>query len=310
MPTPGSDEFAQLPNTTDIGTLEAAMQANAEASSEFAGGTITLDPGDIITGGGGSATDADGNVWTLEPFTDEFAGTPMSVVAVNGNRLDELGGGGFVVALRIHDGQAVWENGKGFGWFNANDFLGQNDPGAPDPGSSTGGLPDPDGGTPDQPPVTPPDDNVPPPSDDQNATPPDDQTQPPSDDQNTPPVDDETPTPADDQTPTPSDDGSAPPDDGAVVPPQHVHAHHNHMQFVNPSDDNATPPSQSGDTPAEPPPAPVFNVADLVSELVASLHLGAQDDGNGGTLVTFGHCGSVDLANIAFTDVQALFPAS
>ena len=158
-PAPGSDNFLPLPKTTDIAALEAAAQANAVASSEYGGGTITFAPGDLIAGQGGSATDAKGNVWTLPPMTGQFAqlAGSMGQVTENGNPVDFNGAGGWVVALRIVNGQAVWENAKGIGpWWS--DGLGifdaANPPGPPDAGSSTGGLGSSGGSS--QPPVTPP----------------------------------------------------------------------------------------------------------------------------------------------------------
>src|ERR1700745_2191172 len=98
VPAPGSDNYLLLPDTLDISQLETVMNENAVASSEFGGGTITLDPGDIILGHG-VATDGDGNVWTLEPMTGIFADTPMAQVTENGGPVNENGSGGWADAL-------------------------------------------------------------------------------------------------------------------------------------------------------------------------------------------------------------------
>jgi hypothetical protein len=149
---PGSDNFTTLPDTTDIPTLLAVMNGNALASSESGGFPITLDPGDITPGTNGSATDAQGNVYTL-PFRGDGWGDTMGRVAMNGVVSDELGGG-FVDAIRIVNGVALFENSKGLGWGNADTNVG-GDPGPGDPGSSTGGLPV--QGTVPPPVITPPD---------------------------------------------------------------------------------------------------------------------------------------------------------
>ena len=83
----GTNNFTPLPNTTDLATLQAVMQENAEASTEYAGGTITLYPGDLTPGSGGSLS-LDGNTYTL-PFQttgtspDDWTGQ----VDVNGSLL-------------------------------------------------------------------------------------------------------------------------------------------------------------------------------------------------------------------------------
>jgi hypothetical protein len=316
-----ADEFISIPDTTDIAALEAAMNANARASSEFGGANINLYPGDV-TLAGGSATDANGNVYTLDPVSSQlgsvFDGVPMGVVNINGTQMDALGGGGFVDAIRVVNGTAEFENAKGHGWFTTETFVGSDDPGPGDPGSSQGGLSGLNSSPQDQAP--PPVDQTPPPVDEQTPPPPDDQTPPPSneqtpapsDDQNASPPDDQqvAPAPADDQT-SPSPDDSTPPssDDGGQVPPEQVHAgHHGHMHFHHqqaPADDSSSPAAPT-DMTAPPPVLPAFNPSDFMSELFAALHLGIEDDGNGGTLITFGHHGSVDLPDASVADVKAL----
>ena len=121
----GGISAAAIPSTV------AAMNQTAQNSGEFRGGTITLSPGDITPGSGGSVTDKNGDVWTLGPLQgDMFAGVPMGLVTKNGTPLDQAGGGGYVAALRLDpNGNAVWENAKGGGWWNETTFLGNADPG-------------------------------------------------------------------------------------------------------------------------------------------------------------------------------------
>jgi len=108
----------------DLTALQDQMNATAQGSNEYGGVPITLQPGDITYNSGGSLTDAQGNVWTLEPMTGQFAGVPMATVAKNGQQMDPMGGGGFVAALRIVNGEAVWENAKGKGWYNESTYVG------------------------------------------------------------------------------------------------------------------------------------------------------------------------------------------
>ena len=110
----------------DLTALQDQMNATAQGSNEYGGVPITLQPGDITYNSGGSLTDAQGNVWTLEPMTGQFAGVPMATVAKNGQQMDPMGGGGFVAALRIVNGEAVWENAKGKGWYNESTYVGSS----------------------------------------------------------------------------------------------------------------------------------------------------------------------------------------
>jgi len=110
----------------DLTALQDQMNATAQGSNEYGGVPITLQPGDITYNSGGSLTDAQGNVWTLEPMTGQFEGVPMATVAKNGQQMDPMGGGGFVAALRIVNGEAVWENAKGKGWYNESTYVGSS----------------------------------------------------------------------------------------------------------------------------------------------------------------------------------------
>ena len=285
-----ADNFVPLPDTTDLATLEAAMNANARESSEFGGGNITLYPGDA-TLAGGSVTDANGNVYTLDPVSSQlgsaFDGIPMGVVNINGTQMDALGGGGFVDAIRLVNGEALFENAKGNGWFSVDNFHGLDDPG---PGDASGVTP-------------PPVDQTPPPAD--QVPPPVDQT-PPSDDQTPPPVDQ---APADDQQPPPPADDQTPPppsDDGSSVPANHFHhAHGDHMHFAHQSSQDQSPPSPSNDQTSptveeSPITAPSFNVADFMPASINSLHFGHQD------APSCHHHGSVDLTDVGAADVKAM----
>jgi len=112
--------------SSDLTALQDQMNATAQGSNEYGGVPITLQPGDITYNSGGSLTDAQGNVWTLEPMTGQFEGVPMATVAKNGQQMDPMGGGGFVAALRIVNGEAVWENAKGKGWYNESTYVGSS----------------------------------------------------------------------------------------------------------------------------------------------------------------------------------------
>ncbi len=92
------------------------MQANATFASSESGGTmpITLQPGDLTPGTGGSVTDAKGNVFTL-PFKGGAWGNSMGQPVENGQPISD--GTGWVSAIRINkDGTACFENAKGLGW--------------------------------------------------------------------------------------------------------------------------------------------------------------------------------------------------
>ena len=111
-----------------IPAVEAQMNTAAQNSGEFRGGTITLAPGDLTLDSGGSVTDKNGDVWTMQPLANPVPG--MGVMAKNGVPMDETGGGGYVAAFRLDpSGNVVWENAKGAGWYNEQTFVGPNDPG-------------------------------------------------------------------------------------------------------------------------------------------------------------------------------------
>ncbi len=138
-----SGSIQPLPVTSDLATLAAAMNANGMASDEWQGQTITLDPGDVTPGSGGSVTDSAGNVYTLPLMTssnNEYGlAWPAGVVQVNGVSIQ---GAAFTDAIRVVDGVLYAEDAKGFGWIG---FSGTNivsysssDPGPGD--GSTGGA--------------------------------------------------------------------------------------------------------------------------------------------------------------------------
>lgn len=127
---PGSDNLVDLPVTTDMPTLLAAMEGNALASPEFYGRDITLRYGDITPGTGASLTDADGNVYTL-PYRGGLWGNSMGQLKVNGVGVDDASG--WVDAMRNINGTVYFENAKGAGWYTVADVIG-DDPG---PGNST-----------------------------------------------------------------------------------------------------------------------------------------------------------------------------
>jgi hypothetical protein len=158
-----------LPVTSDLATLAAAMNADGMASGEWEGQTITLDPGDITPGSGGSLTDAEGNVYTL-PFmnstNNEFGlAWPAGVLQVNGV---SLRGAAFTDAIRVVGGVLYAEDAKGHGWFSyagglwgyasdpgpGNGTTGGTLPSSPVPPDSSATPPSPaggaDGGTPSQ----------------------------------------------------------------------------------------------------------------------------------------------------------------
>ncbi|HTI79064.1 MAG TPA: hypothetical protein VL614_01300 [Acetobacteraceae bacterium] len=146
-----SGSIQPLPVTSDLATLAAVMNANGLASGEWQGRTITLDPGDVTPGSGGSVTDAEGNVYTLPLMTstnNEFGlAWPAGVIQVNGVSFP---GAAFTDAIRVVDGVLYAEDAKGFGWLS---YQGTNiegvAPGDPGPGDGT------TGGTPSSPPVPP-----------------------------------------------------------------------------------------------------------------------------------------------------------
>ena len=146
-----SGSIQPLPVTSDLATLAAAMNADGMASGEWVGQTITLDPGDVTPGSGGSLTDAEGNVYTLPLMTssnNEFGlAWPAGVVQVNGV---SIRGAAFTDAIRVVNGVLYSEDAKGHGWFSHNGtaiggFVG----GDPGPGNGTAG------GTPPATPVPP-----------------------------------------------------------------------------------------------------------------------------------------------------------
>jgi hypothetical protein len=100
-----SGSIQTLPVTSDLATLAAAMNANGMASGEWNGQTITLDPGDVTPGSGGSLTDGQGNVYTLPlmtPDNNEFGlAWPAGVVQVNGVTIP---GAAFTDAIRVVSG--------------------------------------------------------------------------------------------------------------------------------------------------------------------------------------------------------------
>jgi hypothetical protein len=134
--------------TSDLATLAAAMNADGLASGEWAGQTITLDPGDVTPGSGGSLTDAQGNVYTLPlmtPDNNEFGiAWPAGVVQENGVSIP---GAAFTDAIRIVGGVLYAEDAKGHGWFShsSSGFGNSGDPGS---GSGTTGSTPPPSPTP------------------------------------------------------------------------------------------------------------------------------------------------------------------
>jgi hypothetical protein len=137
-----SGTLTPLPATSDLTTLAAAMNADAMASGEWAGQTITLDPGDITPGSGGSVTDAEGNVYTLPLMTssnNEYGlAWPAGVIQVNGASIPNAA---FTDAIRVVDGVLYAEDAKGHGWFSYSNghwgYVG-SDPG---PGDGSTGVP-------------------------------------------------------------------------------------------------------------------------------------------------------------------------
>ena len=126
-----------LPMTSDLAALAVAMNANGMASAEWAGQTITLDPGDLTPGSGGSLTDAQGNVYTLPlmaPDNNEYGlAWPAGVVQVNGVSIP---GAAFTDAIRVVGGVLYAEDAKGHGWvsYSNSTLNGASDPG---PGNGT-----------------------------------------------------------------------------------------------------------------------------------------------------------------------------
>jgi hypothetical protein len=142
-----SGSLQPLPVTSDLATLAAVMNADGLASGEWGGQTITLDPGDVTPGSGGSLTDAQGNVYTLPLMTadnNEFGlAWPAGVVQVNGVTVP---GGAFTDVIRVVGGVLYAEDAKGRGWFShISNGIGTLAPGDPGPGDGT------TGGTPPQP---------------------------------------------------------------------------------------------------------------------------------------------------------------
>ena len=141
-----SGSIQSLPVTADLATLASVMNANALASGEWQGHTITLDPGDVTPGSGGSLTDAEGNVYTLPLMTssnNEFGlAWPAGVIQVNGVSFSNAA---FTDAIRVVGGVLYAEDAKGFGWlsYQGTNVLGVA-PGDPGPGDGTaGGTPSP-----------------------------------------------------------------------------------------------------------------------------------------------------------------------
>jgi hypothetical protein len=140
-----SGSLQPLPVTSDLATLASAMNADGIASGEWAGQTITLDPGDVTPGSGGSLTDAQGNVYTLPlmtPDNNEFGlAWPAGVVQVNGVSIP---GAAFTDAVRVVGGLLYAEDAKGHGWFSYSNGTWNSAPGDPGPGGrTTGGTPPP-----------------------------------------------------------------------------------------------------------------------------------------------------------------------
>jgi hypothetical protein len=123
--------FSPLPTPTTLSAMQAAMQANAALSSEYAGNPITLDVGDIIPGNvrwksttttvsNASYTDRFGNVFTL-PFQNGGqngcqSNCPFGQVFMNGHLLNS--GADYMDALIVVGGVPYFEDGKGHGWFS------------------------------------------------------------------------------------------------------------------------------------------------------------------------------------------------
>ena len=143
-----SGSIQPLPVTADLATLAAVMNADGMASGEWGGQTVTLDPGDITPGVGGSLTDAQGNVYTLPLMNsgnNEFGlDWPAGVVQVNGASIQ---GAVFIDAIRVSGGVLYAENAKGLGWFTYSSGTWSFASGDPGPSDGTGG------GTPPTPPA-------------------------------------------------------------------------------------------------------------------------------------------------------------
>jgi hypothetical protein len=136
-----SGSLQPLPVTSDLATLAAVMNADGMASGEWSGQTITLDPGDVTPGSGGSLTDAQGNVYTLPlmtPDNNEFGlAWPAGVVQVNGVTIP---GAAFTDVIRVVGGVLYAEDAKGHGWFSQiSNGIGNLAPGDPGPGDATTG---------------------------------------------------------------------------------------------------------------------------------------------------------------------------
>ncbi len=100
---------------------QAVLQANAVASGENTGQTITLAPGDLYPGSGGSVTDAAGNVYTL-PQMDGNPG--FGWVTENGQQLPN---GNYTAALASSGGTIYAEDGKAANVYTWNNATGQFD---------------------------------------------------------------------------------------------------------------------------------------------------------------------------------------
>ncbi len=109
----GTNNFQSLPNTTDLATLQAAMNANAQRSDEYGGQPIMLYPG-LITPGTGASITVGGNTFTLPfPSTGTSPGNWTGQLAKNGVPLPKVD---YADATTLIGSKIYVEDAKGHGW--------------------------------------------------------------------------------------------------------------------------------------------------------------------------------------------------
>lgn len=107
----GSNNFSALTPNASMPQLQAEMQTNAQASDEFSGNNITLQPGYVTPVCGCAITAPDGNVYSLQMMPN----LPMGIIMMNGSPAP--GASQYIDAITLVGNRVYAEDGKGHGWF-------------------------------------------------------------------------------------------------------------------------------------------------------------------------------------------------